>query len=135
MGWEVTGREEVKPAREVVQRGEGSLWKRTQGMVSEPVVQKGTPQEGRGRDRCCCRAGVLLGSRTARPWCFQRAILHSSVTRLTSLLPRQEWSWSVSPPRHQLPAASLFLLSSQTCLLSLAAHFANAATISPVHSV
>lgn len=45
---EVTGREEVKPAREAEQRGERSLWKRMQVLASEPAVQKGAPREGGG---------------------------------------------------------------------------------------
>lgn len=44
----MTGREEVKPAREAEQRGEGSLWKRMQVLASEPAVQKGAPREGGG---------------------------------------------------------------------------------------
>ena len=44
--WE--GRSET--STEAEQRGEGSLWKRMQVMVSEPVVQKRMPQEGGGRD-------------------------------------------------------------------------------------
>lgn len=74
MGWEVSGREEVKPAREAEQRGEGSLWKRIQVMVSEPVVQKGAPQERGGgtgdaaeRRLCWAPAQRVLGASIGPP--------------------------------------------------------------------